>query len=226
MDVKNMCHPSCIVFGAINLTKEDVEGKKVIEIGSYDVNGSIRSIVESLNPSDYVGVDLKEGPGVDMVCSAEELLNCFCDDNFDVVISTEMIEHVKDWRKVISNIKKICKPGGILLITTRSYGFPYHPSPTDFWRFEIEDMEYIFSDCEILVLEKDKEFPGVFLKIKKPLKFIEKDLSNYKLCSIITDRKEIEITKKQYNNWHFRKINLKEKLKMALINLLRFLRII
>lgn len=221
-----MCHPSCIVFGAINLKKEDIEGKKVIEIGSYDVNGSIRSIIKSLNPAEYLGVDLEEGPGVDLVCGAEEILNCFHDEFFDVVISTEMIEHVLDWRKVISNIKKITKPDGIILLTTRSYGFPFHPSPTDFWRFEYEDMESIFSDCEILVLEKDHEFPGVFIKVRKPLKFNEKDLSNNILYSIITDRKETMITEKDYKNWHYRKINLKEKIKMSFVNLLRFLRVI
>lgn len=221
-----MCHPSCIVFGAINLTKEDIQRKRVLEIGSYDVNGSIRSLVESLSPSEYMGVDLQEGPGVDLVCSAEELLNCFPLESFDVVISTEMIEHVKDWKKVISNIKNVCKKGGIILLTTRSYGFPYHPSPTDFWRFEIDDMETIFSDCEILTLEKDREFPGVFIKIRKPIDFKEKDLSNYELYSIINHKKMVEITYDDFKNWHFIKIDLKEKLKLFAIKLIRFLRII
>lgn len=221
-----MCHPSCIVFGAINLTKEDIQRKRVLEIGSYDVNGSIRSLVESLSPSEYMGVDLQEGPGVDLVCSAEELLNCFPLESFDVVISTEMIEHVKDWKKVISNIKNVCKKGGIILLTTRSYGFPYHPSPTDFWRFEIDDMETIFSDCEILTLEKDREFPGVFIKIRKPIDFKEKDLSNYELYSIINHKKMVEITDDDFKNWHFIKIDLKEKLKLFAIKLIRFLRII
>lgn len=220
-----MCHPSCIVFGAVNLKESDIIGKRVIEIGSYDVNGSIRSIIKSLKPSEYVGVDLLEGPGVDLVCRAEELLDCFSRDSFDVVISTEMIEHVHNWRKVISNIKNICKPGGIILLTTRSYGFPYHPSPTDFWRFELEDMEYIFSDCEIIVLEKDNEFPGVFIKLRKPSNFKEKDLSGYKLYSIITNEKETEITEHDFKNWHYRKMEFKEHLKMFLINVVRFLRI-
>lgn len=220
-----MCHPSCIVFGAINLTKKDIKGNKILEIGSYDVNGSIRSIIESLNPLEYTGIDILEGPGVDLVCSAEKLLNCFPVESFDVVISTEMIEHVKDWKKAISNIKNICTKGGIILLTTRSYGFPYHPSPTDFWRFEIEDMENIFSDCEILVLEKDKEFPGVFIKLRKPEDFKEKDLSDYKLYSIITHKKMVKITEDDFKNWHFFKIDLKEKLKLFAVKLIRFLRI-
>lgn len=220
-----MCHPSCIVFGAINLTKKDIKGNKILEIGSYDVNGSIRSIIESLNPLEYTGIDILEGPGVDLVCSAENLLNCFPVESFDVVISTEMIEHVKDYKKAISNIKNICTKGGIILLTTRSYGFPYHPSPTDFWRFEIGDMENIFSDCEILVLEKDKEFPGVFIKLRKPEDFKEKDLSDYKLYSIITHKEMVKITEDDFKNWHFFKIDLKEKLKLFAVKLIRFLRI-
>ena len=221
-----MCHVSCIVFGAVNLHPEDVEGKKVIEIGSYDVNGSIHSIVDTSKPSEYVGVDIEEGPGVDLVCSAEEVLNCFGRESFDLVITTEMIEHVWDWKIVISNIKDICKPGGIILLTTRSLGFPYHPSPTDFWRFEKEDMENIFSDCEILVLEKDKEYPGVFIKVKKPLEFIEKDLADYNLYSMITGKRMANITEDDYRNWHFIKMDSKEKLRMFIINVSRFLGLI
>lgn len=224
--VLKLCHVQCIVFGAINLKKEDVEGKRIIEIGSYDVNGSLRSVIESLNPFEYVGVDLKEGPGVDVVCSAEDVLKCFEKESFDVVISTEMIEHVKDWRKVISNIKNICKFGGIIFISTRSLGFPYHPSPTDFWRFQSKDMKNIFSDCEILTLEEDTEFPGIFIKLRKPINFVENDLTDYKLYSIITDKKMVEITEADFKNWHYIKINLKEKIKLCLIKMARAINII
>ncbi|MDB0050250.1 hypothetical protein N9F31_02215, partial [Pseudomonadales bacterium] len=42
----------------------------VLEIGSYDVNGSIRSL---FNAQNYVGVDLVEGPGVDVVAGGQSL---------------------------------------------------------------------------------------------------------------------------------------------------------
>src|SRR4026209_2299794 len=60
-----MCHSSCITFGKTNLTKDDIEGKRVLEVGSFNVNGSLRTIVETLRPQQYVGVDFQEGPGVD-----------------------------------------------------------------------------------------------------------------------------------------------------------------
>lgn len=180
-----MCHDSCIIFGKIGLTKEDIKGKRVIEIGSLNVNGSLRPFVTSLEPSLYIGIDIEEGPGVDIVCNADDIIEKFGKESFDVVISTELLEHVKDWKKVVSNIKNICKPGGIILITTRSYGFPFHSYPYDFWRYELEDMANIFSDCNILLLEKDLQQPGIFIKIKKHDNFVEKDLSDYMLYNII-----------------------------------------
>jgi len=208
-----MCNISCIIFGARNLTREEVEGKRVIEVGSYDVNGSLRPIIELLKPAEYIGVDIRKGPGVDIICNAENLVERFGKETFDIVISTELLEHIRNWKKAISNIKNVCKPGGIILITTRSYGFPYHPCPYDFWRYELEDMKYIFSDCEILALEKDPQEPGVFIKVRKPNKFIEKDLSDYELYSIISNKRVKEITDEDFRSLHFIQLTLKEKLK-------------
>ncbi len=208
-----MCEVSCIVFGVKNLNKEEIKGKRVIEVGSYDVNGSFRPIIESWEPREYIGVDIEKGPGVDIICNAENLVEKFGKESFDVVISTELLEHVRDWRKVISNIKNICKPNGIILITTRSHGFVYHAYPYDFWRYELEDMKHIFSDCEILALEKDYQAPGVFIKVRKPNKFIENELSNYKLYSIVVNKRIKELTDRDFRNPYFVRLILIEKLK-------------
>src|SRR3989338_5187951 len=115
-----MCHVSCVIFGAKNLTSEEIRGKDILEVGSYDVNGTLRPLIESWQPQSYVGVDIIAGPGVDVVCPAEDIVSHFKDRKFDVVISTEMLEHVRNWQTSISNLKNICKLGGILLLTTRS----------------------------------------------------------------------------------------------------------
>ncbi len=54
-----MCTIECIMFGAQNLCKEEVAGKRVLEIGSYNVNGSLRQIVKSWGPAEYIGVDIE-----------------------------------------------------------------------------------------------------------------------------------------------------------------------
>lgn len=208
-----MCNVSGIVFGVKNLTKEELTAKKVIEVGSCDVNGSLRPVIESCAPLEYVGVDVVEGRGVDVICHAENLVEEFGKENFDVVISTELLEHVRDWRRVITNIKNICRPDGIILITARSYGFPYHGYPYDFWRYELDDMKNVFSDCEILALEKDYLAPGVFVKVKKPEQFAENPLSNYELHSVVLNRRVREIADNDFRNLYFIRLVLKEKLR-------------
>ncbi len=183
-------HDSCLTFCSDYILSNEIQGKSVLEVGSCDVNGSARSIIEQYGPCRYIGVDRCQGDGVDVICSAENLVDIFGENSFDVVISTEMMEHVKDWQAAISNMKKVCKPNGIIIITTRSKGFPYHEYPGDYWRFEIDDMKCIFSDCTILALEKDVQDPGVFVKVKKPVDFIEKDISGYSVYSMMPGQSE------------------------------------
>ena len=102
-----MCTPSCLDWGKRNLTEEEVRGKRVIEVGSYDVNGSLRSIVESLGSAEYIGADIRNGPGVDVMCPAENLAERFGKGSFDIVISTCTLEHIRDWKLAISNIKNV-----------------------------------------------------------------------------------------------------------------------
>ena len=121
-------------------------------------------------------------------------MNILVQNLFDVVISTELLEHVQNWRLVINNMKSVLKCGGYIYFTTRSYGFPYHAYPYDFWRYEIEDMKKIFSDFEIIKLIKDHEAPGVFLKAKKISNTLI-DLSNVAIYSMILDRRTTLIPK-------------------------------
>lgn len=181
-----MCNKACIDFGRENLTRQDIEGKKVIEIGARDVNGSLRPFVEALKPGSYLGIDLEAGSGVDEICNVYDLVERFGTESFDVVISSEMVEHVQDWRNAISQIKSILKPDGVVLITTRSIGFPYHDYPFDYWRYELDDMRAIFSDMKIEALEPDDLSPGVLVKARKPEDFVENDLSKHALYSMVT----------------------------------------
>ncbi len=139
-----MCHPTCINFGKNSITREEINGKDVVEVGSFYVNGSLRDIVEGLGPARYVGVDIIPGPGVDEVCDARELLDRYGEASFDVLISTELLEHVRDWRKVISNFKRILRPGGVALASTR-FIYRYHPDPHDYYRFAPDSLSYLFS---------------------------------------------------------------------------------
>ncbi len=114
----------------------------MIEVEAYEVLGSLRPIVESWGPRAYLGVDIVSGNGVDEICDAEDLLERYGPERFDIVISTEMIEHTRNWKKVGSNLKHLCRPGRHF-VTTRSRGFHYHAYPYDYWRYEPEDIREV-----------------------------------------------------------------------------------
>lgn len=188
-----MCHGSCLEFVASQLHADEVRGKTVLEVGARDVNGSPRAAVQALGPASYLGVDLAPGPGVDEVCAGEHLVRRYGPEAFDVVISTETLEHVRDWPTVIDNLKEVVKPGGILLVTTRSRGFPFHDYPFDFWRYEVEDLAVLFSDFTVMALVPDPSSPGVFFKGRKPPGFRRRPIGAFPLYSVITRRRTVTI---------------------------------
>ena len=163
-------HSSVMEFFMLNANLEEFKGKRVLEVGSRDVNGSVRPFTESkLKPLYYLGVDIIPGPRVDLVIKAEDLLKLFLPGTFDVVICLETLEHIEDWNKALANMKALLVKGGVIFLTTRSEPFAKHDWPGDYWRFTLEDLSKAFSDFEILVLKKDPLFPGVFLKARKPI---------------------------------------------------------
>ena len=199
-----MCSPAVIRFARAALTESDVRGRSVLEIGALDVNGSVRPVVESLHPASYTGIDIQAGPGVDVVCDATEVLARFGRESFDVVISTEVLEHVRDWRTVVRNFKLALKPNGVLLVTTRSVGVDFHRHPFDFWRFDKADFEFIFADLVIEDLESDPDDPGILLKARKPAVFTERDLSGYRLYSILRRKRIADVRPHDLLLFHLR----------------------
>jgi SAM-dependent methyltransferase len=189
-----MCNPACTAYGEKQLTEGDVRAKRVIEVGARNVNGSLRSHVEHFEPLSYLGVDIEAGPGVDEVCDAADLVTRYGRATFDLVICTEVLEHVRDWRLIINNLKTLLAPDGLLLITTRSFGFPYHAFPYDFWRYEVDDMRRIFSDMTVLDVATDPVAPGVFLTLRQPLEREEQDLSEIELYSMLKRRRARDLT--------------------------------
>jgi SAM-dependent methyltransferase len=164
-----MCNNAILNWFEQNVSREEIENRRILEMGSRNVNGTVRPIVMKFKPKEYIGIDIVPGSCVDIVLPAEKSVEYFGKESFDVVISTEMLEHVSDWREVVWNMKEVLKKEGTLFITTRSYGFGLHDYPADYWRFEVEDFENIFKDFRIVKLEKDPEAPGVFFKGIKPL---------------------------------------------------------
>jgi len=138
-------HNTAMVFIQTVLSHHPVEGKSVLEVGAYNVNGSVRDWVEKERPVSYVGVDLQpQARYVDETLSASDLIERFGRDAFDVVICAELLEHAEDWKATVRNLKGVLKVGGLLVLTCRGPGFPRHDFPGDYWRFTTNDMRRIF----------------------------------------------------------------------------------
>lgn len=94
---------------------------KVLDCGSLDINGNNRWLFSN---SDYRGIDIVKGKNVDTIGKASIVLKRFF--QVDVVISTEMLEHDKEWAASLRAMYDVLKPGGLLLITCAAPGRPVH----------------------------------------------------------------------------------------------------
>lgn len=166
-----MCHSSVLTWAA-SLPPSVAKGRTVCEVGAYDVNGSVRPALEAHGPKSYLGVDQASGPGVDEVADVAELPARY-PDGFGLVVSTEMLEHVRDWRAAMQALIELIAPGGLLAISTRGPGFPFHAFPEDHWRYPTPLMGEILSSAGLTVrsCEDDPEAPGVFAVAFKPKKW-------------------------------------------------------
>jgi SAM-dependent methyltransferase len=132
--------------GALALQQEPT-----LEVGSFDVNGSVRQFFTG----PFVGVDMREGPGVDKVALANDLP--FDDASFVVVVSTEMLEHdTRPWKSV-AEMARVCQVGGYVIITARGYDergcFPIHDYPDDNWRFSCNAAREMLLDAGLTVVD-------------------------------------------------------------------------
>jgi len=137
-----VCNAWCVDFVKVS---QQYWGKKpaILEVGSLNVNGSPRVTLSPDDYSRYVGIDLTDGYGVDVVLNVDDLPASGLAP-FDVVISTEMLEHAHDWKRSLYVMMEALVEGGVLVLTTRSPGFEYHPYPEDNWRFVAKDFCHIF----------------------------------------------------------------------------------
>jgi len=96
-------------------------GRKVLEIGSLEVNDSVRRFFRDC---DYLGIDIAAGPGVDVVCQGQDF--AAPDGAFDVVISCEVMEHNPHWRETFANMVRLCAPHGLVVMSCAGIGRREH----------------------------------------------------------------------------------------------------
>lgn len=130
----------------------------ILDIGSYDVNGSVSPLFVGCN---YVGVDKRDGPNVNVKANAHNLKNRFRDEQFDWVVSNSHLEHDLCWWKSVGEMYRVLKVGGILVVGASTLNMPIHKEPTDYYRFTSDVFkDYILKGCQQNMIELVKRGAG------------------------------------------------------------------
>ncbi len=99
---------------------------RVVEIGSYDMNGSPREVFAPVARS-YVGVDHRPGPGVDIVSLAHAYTPA---QPFDLAVCCQMLEHDPFWTLTLVHLAWLVREGGIVIVTCAGPGYVRHELDT------------------------------------------------------------------------------------------------
>jgi SAM-dependent methyltransferase len=151
-------HQSVLDWGAAKVAELELCKRYVLEVGGLNENGSLRGLFRGA----YVSLDMRDGPGVDIVCSAHQMP--FDDAIFEVVICTEMLEHDSAFWLSLAEIGRVLRPGGWLLLTARGNGFPHHAYPNDYYRFmpDVAEGLLALARCRAIETREDPEQSGIF----------------------------------------------------------------
>lgn len=93
---------------------------------------------------DEIGIDLYPFKAVDILADATHLP--FANSTFDIVGSEQVLEHVPDPRRMIDELIRITKPGGLIYLGI-PYMYPYHPSPKDYTRWSFDGLVEMVKPC-------------------------------------------------------------------------------
>ena len=140
---------------------------KILDVGSRDGgNGNYKDLFNFDNWI-YEGLDVEHGNNVNIISN-----NLYKwpieDESYDIVISGQCLEHVKDIYSWITEIKRIIKPGGLTCIIAPWIAYE-HKYPVDCWRILPDGMRYIVEEWSGLqVLECYDREGFTFCAARKP----------------------------------------------------------
>jgi ubiquinone/menaquinone biosynthesis C-methylase UbiE len=98
------------------------------------------------------------------------------DASIDVVLITQVLEHIPEPIAVIGEIRRVLKPGGTLLLSVPSI-FPQHGSPGDYWRYMPQGLQWILRDFHSVKVQGEAgTVPGIFLVINTYLQLLTSPL--------------------------------------------------
>lgn len=128
---------------------QNKESIKVLDIGSYDVNGTYRQILT--NPRyEYTGMDMAAGPNVDIVPKDIYHWDEIADETYDLVLSGQVFEHIEYPWLTIREIARVLKPSGLCILIAPSSGME-HKAPKDCYRYYADGFAALASWADLKV---------------------------------------------------------------------------
>ncbi len=105
----------------------------------------------------YIKIDIDSSHNPDIVGSVENIP--FETGSIDSIISTQVLEHVKNPAKAVSEFYRVLKTGGYCLVTVPQLN-ELHEEPHDYFRFTKYGLEEIFSHAgfKIILIERQGGF--------------------------------------------------------------------
>lgn len=99
----------------------------------------------------YRGADLAGSPDADLEIALDGRLLA-PDASADCVLSTQVLEHVGDPRRYLTEAQRVLAPGGLLLLSTHGV-WKYHPDPTDYWRWTRDGLSRVVEEAGFRLVE-------------------------------------------------------------------------
>jgi SAM-dependent methyltransferase len=125
-------HDTAFQIGSLAMNiYADLRSDSILEVGSQAVNGSLRD--SALPSTTYVGLDIEDGEGVDLVVEPGKPFPVE-DGSFDFVMASSVLEHDPCFWMTFLEMCRAAKDGGYIYINAPSNGV-VHRYPQDHWRF-------------------------------------------------------------------------------------------
>ena len=93
--------------------------------------------------SEYIGIDINDSDYADKKADAADLP--FPDFSFDVALSTQALEHIKDYQLAVNEMHRVLKSDGIAFLSTHGV-MEIHGEPHDYWRFTQYGLKTVFKN--------------------------------------------------------------------------------
>lgn len=127
----------------------------------------------------YIAIDnlaseyqYKQGEGLRIDVIGDVLKLAFKDEAFDTVICTEVIEHVPAPFVLMSELSRITRKGGNVLLST-GWVAPYHQEPKDYYRFSKDAFRYLCHRHGLEMIELIPKGKAFTLMLYFPLRMLE-----------------------------------------------------